>query len=160
MKWRLRSSDFTRMGRPERTGALMSLVARGTPVGILAYSNAVPVGWCSIAPRTTYRALKKSAETGRIDDARVWSVVCFFVEIRWRRKGISLRLLRAAVEYARIAGAKIVEGYPADPGARHQPQMGSLSTFRKAGFRDVTPPGSRSAARSGRGRRIVQNVIG
>jgi GNAT superfamily N-acetyltransferase len=160
MKWRLRSTDFKRMDRSERARGLMSLVAGGTPVGILAYSNAVPVGWCSIAPRISYRGLRKSTERGQVDDARVWSVVCFFVDIRWRRKGISLRLLRAAVEYARMAGAKIVEGYPADPGARHQLQMGSLSTFRKAGFRDVTPPGSRNAARSGRRQRTVQNVIG
>jgi len=152
MKWRLRSAVFMRMGSKERTGALKSLVAGGTPVGILAYSNDVPVGWCSIAPRRGYRALEKSTGRGRIDDTRVWSVVCFFVDTHWRRKGISLRLLRAAVEYARIAGAKIVEGYPAAPGARHHIQMGSFSTFRKAGFRDVTPPGGRQ--------RIVQNVIG
>ena len=54
----------------------------------------------------------------------------FLCGIRWRRKGISLRLLRAAVEYARMAGAKIVEGYPADPGARHQLQM---ARFRRSG---------------------------
>jgi GNAT superfamily N-acetyltransferase len=138
----------------------MSLVTSGTPVGILAYANAVPIGWCSIAPRMSYVGLKTNSERGRIEDARVWSVVCFFVDIRWRGKGISLRLLRAAVEYARMAGAKIVEGYPADPGAPHPLQMVSLSTFRKAGFRDITPPGSRNAARSGSRQRVVQNVIG
>src|SRR5208337_1817689 len=94
MKWRLRSAVFMRMGSKERTGALKSLVAGGTPVGILAYSNDVPVGWCSIAPRRGYRALEKSTGRGRIDDTRVWSVVCFFVDTHWRRKGISLRLPR------------------------------------------------------------------
>jgi hypothetical protein len=50
-------------------------------------------------------------------------------------------LLRAAVAYACSRGARIVEGYPVQPGPRLYTYMGSPSTFRKAGFRDVTPRG-------------------
>jgi GNAT superfamily N-acetyltransferase len=51
-----------------------------------------------------YRALP------RLDDAPVWSVVCFFVDRRVRRQGITLGLLQAAVEYARSHGAAVIEG--------------------------------------------------
>ena len=129
MRWRLTRAALQSSTPLGRARVLDALFMAGTPVGILAYANDVPIGWCSIAPRETCKALEKSASLARIDDAAVWSVVCFFIENRWRRKGISLRLLRAAVEYARTAGAKIIEGYPVEPGARIHAQMGSPSTF-------------------------------
>jgi GNAT superfamily N-acetyltransferase len=83
-----------------------------------------------------YRAL------ARIDDEPVWAVVCFFVNRRFRRRGLTLALLRGAVAYAHSEGAKIIEGYPVLPGQQLYSYMGSPSTFRGAGFRDVTPPGA------------------
>ncbi|MGQ0658036.1 MAG: hypothetical protein ACT4NU_08080 [Chromatiales bacterium] len=71
----------------------------------------------------------------------MWSVVCFFVDRHFRRQGVTLGLLRSAVQYARSRGAKVVEGYPVEPGSRLYTYMGSPSTFRKAGFQDVTPRG-------------------
>jgi GNAT superfamily N-acetyltransferase len=57
-----------------------------------------------------------SAKDG-IDDAPVWSVVCFFVDRRFRRQQVTLGLLAAALDYARSEGAKIIEGYPVEPGS-------------------------------------------
>ena len=115
-------------------------VAAGTPVGVLAYLDGEPVGWCSVAPRHTYVALERYKALPRLDDVPVWSVVCFFVASRVRRAGVTLGLLRAAVDYARQAGAPAVEGYPVEPGKLYG-YMGSPRTFERAGFRDVTPPG-------------------
>jgi GNAT superfamily N-acetyltransferase len=70
-------------------------------------------------------------------------VVCFFVDRRFRRRGLTLALLKAAVAYAHSEGAKIVEGYPVGPCARLYTYMGSPSAFHSAGFGDVTPPGAR-----------------
>jgi GNAT superfamily N-acetyltransferase len=140
MRWRMSSTEFQHSTREERVAALETCVRRGTPVGVLAYLDGKPVGWCSIAPRETYGALEHYRHLPRLDDAPVWSVVCFFVDRRVRRQGVTLGLLKAAVEYARSLGAKIVEGYPVEPGARLYTYMGSPTTFRQAGFRDVTPP--------------------
>ncbi len=71
----------------------------------------------------------------------MWSVVCFFIDSHARRRGVTLGLLRAAVDYARAQGAQIVEGYPVEPGARLYTYMGAPSIFLRAGFHDVTPPG-------------------
>lgn len=152
MRWRLLEDDFTNLTPKDRAFALRSLAESGARVGLLAYGDGVPIGWCSIAPRDSYKRLVQSADLARIDDAPVWSVVCFYVDSRWRRKGMSVRLLRAAVEYARAAGAKIIEGYPVEPSAGHDAQMGSPATFRKAGFREVTP--------SGTPRRVMRNIVG
>ena len=46
----------------------------------------------------------------------MWSIVCFFVDKRYQRQGLMVRLLQAAVGYTAENGAQIVEGYPVDPG--------------------------------------------
>ncbi len=143
MRWRLTSAEFRASTKESRAEGLAALVRAGAPVGVLAHDDGEPVGWCSIAPRTGYPALERSRVLARVDDAVVWSVVCFFVDSAVRRRGLSLGLLRAAVGYAAEAGAGIVEGYPVEPGPRSYTWMGSPATFLAAGFRDVTPPGRR-----------------
>jgi GNAT superfamily N-acetyltransferase len=102
-----------------------------------------------VAPRESYRALERSKVLARVDASPVWSVVCFFVEPEARRSGLTRGLLRAAVRYAKAHGAKVVEGYPVEPGPRSYTFMGAPSTFRAAGFQDVTPPGrTRRVART------------
>src|SRR5712675_3143292 len=135
MRWRMRSSAFSRSTKQERADALERLVQVGTPVGVLAYLDQEPVGWCSVAPRESYAGLERYRALPRIDDRPVWSVVCFFISARIRRSGATLGLLKAAVDYAASQGAEIIEGYPVEPGPRLYTYMGSPSTFRAAGFK-------------------------
>jgi hypothetical protein len=141
MRWRMRSSQFSRSTKQSRVATLDQLVRAGMPIGVLAYSDREPVGWCSVAPRETYEALERYRALPRIDHLPVWSVVCFFVDSRIRRNNATLGLLKAAVAYACSQGADVVEGYPVEPGPRLYTYMGSPGTFRDAGFRDVTPAG-------------------
>ena len=141
MRWRMRSTVFSRSTKDERVIALARLVQEHRPSGVLAYLEDEPVGWCSIAPRESYEGLEHYRALPRIDDRPVWSVVCFYVAARTRRQGATLQLLRAAVDYAKAQGAATVEGYPVESSARSYTYMGSPSTFLAAGFRDVTPPG-------------------
>jgi GNAT superfamily N-acetyltransferase len=142
MRWRLCSADYKRSAKDSRVAALTDLVRRGVPVGVLAYRNGEPVGWCSVAPRETLEALERFRALPRLDDEPVWSVVCFFVNRHMRRQGLSLALLKGAVAYAAAEGARMVEGYPVAPGPRLYTYMGSPDIFRRAGFRDVTPTGA------------------
>ncbi|HEY6256613.1 MAG TPA: GNAT family N-acetyltransferase [Xanthobacteraceae bacterium] len=141
MRWRMPSSAFSGSTKEGRGDALACLVQEGTPIGVLAYRDQEPVAWCSVAPRECYVALERYRALPRIDDRPVWSVVCFFVSARIRRGGATLGLLKAAVDYAKSQKAEIIEGYPVEPGRRLYTYMGSPSTFRAAGFRDVTPRG-------------------
>ena len=135
------SSDFGRSGKAKRIEALRGEVESGRSTGLLAYAGGVPVGWCSIGPREGFRGLDRYRKLARIDDAAVWSVTCFFVDRSYRRTGLTVELLKAAVRHAGENGARIVEGYPVDPAATSYTYMGSPGTFTKAGFIDVTPPG-------------------
>jgi GNAT superfamily N-acetyltransferase len=142
MRWRMTGTRFKESTADERAARLEGLVKDGTPVGVLAYADGRPVGWCSVAPRETYAALERSRALARLDDAPVWAVVCFFIDRGFRRRGATEGLLRAAVQYAVSCGASVIEGYPVPPDSRLYTFMGSPATFVKAGFVDVTPDGS------------------
>lgn len=141
MWWRLKRSDFERHKGKKNKAALKKIVRSGQVPGILAYAEGRPIAWCSVGPRETYPALERSRVLKRIDDKPVWSVVCFFVAKPYRWKGVSVKILRTAVEYAKKNGAKIVEGYPIDPRGRKWPGIfvwtALPSTFSKAGFKEV-----------------------
>src|SRR5690606_23506599 len=85
--------------------------------GVLAYVEDEPAGWCSVAPRSTYRRLTNSRTIPFVDDRDPWSVVCFVVRAGFRRQGLMHHLLEGAVRHARDNGAEVVEGYPADAGS-------------------------------------------
>jgi len=139
MWWRLTRSQFYAQAGDKNKQAMKAIVDSGQVPGLLAYVDDEPVAWCSIAPREDYASLERSRTLKRIDAKPVWSVVCFFVDRRFRRKGLMVPFLRAAVEYAREHGAKIVEGYPVEPEKRLSGSsfMGVVSAFRQAGFVEV-----------------------
>lgn len=141
MWWRLAHSDFRRQRGEMNRKAFRSFVDSGKVPGILAYTEGRPIGWCAVAPRETFPRLERSRILRRVDDKPVWSVVCFFVAKAFRGKGMSLRLLDAAVDYVREQGGKIVEGYPVEPKKDWTPDpfvyTGLASAFRKVGFVEV-----------------------
>jgi len=140
MWWRLTRSQFNEQKGAGNKKALKKIVDSGEVPGIIAYSGGKPVAWCAVAPRENYPALERSRTLKRIDEKPVWSVVCFFVAKSFRGKGVTVPLLRGAVEYAKKHGARIVEGYPFEP-KRPMPASflwtGVASVFRKTGFVEV-----------------------
>jgi GNAT superfamily N-acetyltransferase len=155
MFWRLRGPEFDYgWGRGDGSGnrtQMRKLVADGVTPGLIAYVDGKPVAWCSLGPRESFVRLERSTTLARVDDKPVWSIVCFYIHGSYKRRGIGAALLDAAVKYARSQGARIVEGYPVQPG-NVDPFTGFESMFRAAGFR-VARPGK------GKGRRIVRRSI-
>ncbi len=141
MSWRLPRREFAAGKGAGNRRALRKLVASGTAPGILGYLGKEAVAWCSVAPRREFPALARSRVLAPVDEVPVWSVSCLFVKRPHRRKGISVRMLRAAVEFAAKRGAAAVEGYPAEPYAERTPDAfvwtGLPAAFRAAGFREV-----------------------
>ena len=155
MWWRLPRSRFTEQKGEGNRRALHALVDGGRVPGILAYADGRPVGWCAVEPREAYPALDRSRNLRRVDDEPVWSVTCFFVARGWRQRGVTARLLRAAVEHVRAQGGRVVEGYPVEPRQDSVPDVfawtGFASAFRRAGFVEV--------ARRSDSRPIMRRVI-
>ncbi len=142
MWWRLKRSEWEKKRGAGNKRALKKMVKSGAKPGLLAYVEGKPVAWCALAPREDYPVLERSRPLQRVDERPVWSVTCFFVAKPFRRRGVTVELLRAAAGYARKRGARILEGYPVAPkkGARWADPFvytGHVSAFRRAGFREV-----------------------
>lgn len=142
MYWRRQHKDFQAGKGEENREALRALVGSGQPPGLLAYLDGQAAGWCSVAPRGAYPRLARSRILAPVDDADVWSVVCLFVARPHRRRGLSVALLRCASAHAAEQGARILEGYPVEPGdgktADAFAWTGIASAYRQAGFTEVT----------------------
>jgi GNAT superfamily N-acetyltransferase len=141
----------------ENRRAMKALVDRGTVPGLIGYEDGVPVAWVSLGPREEYPKLRRSQIMKPVDDRPVWSIVCFFVERGVRGRGLSARMLQAAVDYARSRGARLLEAYPVDKDGRSHPDamfFGAKTMYDRAGFREVarrtpTRPVVRRALRPG-----------
>jgi GNAT superfamily N-acetyltransferase len=140
MWWKMKRSEYEKKKGRENKRAFKRIVTSGQTPGILAYDKDEPIGWCAVEPRQVYPVLENSRILARVDDKSVWSIVCFFVARQFRRKGVTVELLRAAVKYAGKRGAKILEGYPVDPKSELMPDAflyhGLAEAFRKAGFKE------------------------
>jgi GNAT superfamily N-acetyltransferase len=131
-------------------------VKAGPPPGLLAYDRSgQPVGWCALAPRMDVPRLSRSRILARVDGAPVWSVTCFFVRRDWRRRGVTVALLRGAARWVAASGGRMLEGYPTET-SQEQPAAfvfhGLLSAFARAGFKEV--------ARRSKHRPIVRLAVG
>ncbi|MFJ3393014.1 GNAT family N-acetyltransferase [Leifsonia aquatica] len=107
--------------------------------GVLAYLDGEVAGWCSVAPKSTYRRLLNSRTIPHLDEELdPWSIVCFVVRGGFRKRGVMHQLLDGAVEHARSSGATIVEGYPVDTGGEKvdviSGYVGTVALFEKHGF--------------------------
>jgi GNAT superfamily N-acetyltransferase len=140
MWWKLRRSEFVKGKGDGNRKAFKKIVAAGELPGVIAYAGDEPVAWCALAPRDAYPTLARSRILKPVDEQPVWSVTCFFVARPYRGKGVTVKLLRAAVAFAAENGARIVEGYPVEPKARMPAPFiytGVTAIFRKAGFVEI-----------------------
>jgi GNAT superfamily N-acetyltransferase len=155
MAWRKPKAEFDRGKERANRASLRALLKKGPPPGILAYASGEPIGWCAVAPREVYVRLAGSRVLRPLDDQAVWSVSCFFVAKPYRRRGVSVELLKAAVGFVKQQGGTILEGYPVLSKKGSLPAVfawtGTIAAFLTAGFHEM-PRWSES-------RPIVRRVI-
>lgn len=141
MWWRLRRAEWTQGKGQGNRRALRALVRSCEPTGLIAYAGTDPIGWIAVAPREAYPGLERSRTLKPVDERPVWSVTCFFTSREYRRRGVTVKLLEAAVKHARAEGAECLEGYPVEPRKDSVPDVfvftGLVGAFRKAGFVEV-----------------------
>jgi GNAT superfamily N-acetyltransferase len=132
----------------ERAAVMSELCDTDPGPGVLVYVDDVVAGWCSIAPRSSYRRLTNSRTIPVLDDRDAWVAVCFVVRAGYRRHGLSRHLLAGAVEHAESHGAELVEGYPVDGRVDViSGYVGTVSLFEGAGFARIAPTTGRSGGR-------------
>jgi GNAT superfamily N-acetyltransferase len=146
MYFRRRGMDWSNASHENNRADLERLAAVGASgdgpaPGLVATRDGRAIGWVSVGPRADYDRLGASKLLAPIDDRPVWSIVCFVVAARERRRGVARALLAAAIEYAREHGADTLEAYPLHEGRGRVPSssayVGTQSMFERAGFRVV-----------------------
>ena len=140
MYWKLRGKAYDESKGPAARQMHKSIVDAGTVTGLLAYSRGEVVGWVAVEPRKEYEKLAHSRILKPVDEQPVWSVTCFYVAKAYRRQGVTVSLLQAAIRYVKRQGGRIVEGYPVDA-QKDIPApfvfTGMASAFQQAGFVEV-----------------------
>ncbi len=141
MFWKLSFSEFQALAHAGTKAAQHAIVRSGAVPGLLAYDRDRAVGWIAVEPRDRYPRLARSRILKPVDDRPVWSITCFFVRKDYRRQGLTVALLKAALKHVRQHGGRIVEGYPVDAGGEEMPSVfvytGLASAFQQAGFKEV-----------------------
>jgi len=140
------SEEWKRRNRSDKR----ALVRRGRSHAILVYEGRTPVGWCQyggqeelprIDARRTYRKVAPP-----VADKKLWRITCFFVDPKFRGRGVAKFALRAALDSIGNKGGGVVEAYPvASPKMAAVPEwrwFGTPDMFRKEGFRTVAPLGT------------------
>lgn len=139
----LSNKDWSQTSAPQRTQMFRNEIDEGPPPGIIAYVDGEAAGWIRIGPRARQARIPRTrmiaaATAEPLDDESVWAVTCFVVRREHRGAGLNGDLLRAAVDFARDSGARLIEGYPVDTAGEKKRTNdlfhGTLSTFTNAGF--------------------------
>ena len=126
--------------REARKRSMKKLVDRGVVPGLIGYCDGQPVGWVSLGPRDQYARLARSPVMKPVDVKLVWSIVCFVVDPKARRKGVAAALLKGALAWARDNKVNLVEAYPVDKatkGVDDSMWFGAKSMYDHAGFVEV-----------------------
>jgi len=142
----------TRVPHDERAQHMRDECARDPGPGVLAYVDGEVAGWCSVAPRSTYRRLMHSRTIPFLDDRDAWSIVCFVVRAGFRRRGLMHDLLAGAVAHAAACGAEVVEGYPVLVGDEGRVDVisgyvGTSRLFEAGGFVQAAETSAHSGGR-------------
>ncbi|NED98365.1 GNAT family N-acetyltransferase [Phytoactinopolyspora alkaliphila] len=142
----------SRVSNEDRPGFMRQLCEVEPGPGVIAYVDDVPAGWCSVAPRSTYRRLMNSRTIPFLDERDAWVAVCFVVRAGFRRRGLMHALLEGAVEHAAANRAEVIEGYPVEVGDGERVDVisgyvGSTRLFEAHGFHRAVPTTGRSGGR-------------
>ena len=87
---------------------------------MIALSGDEAAGWMQVGPRADIPEFNKprrvSAPLDIHDetDPTVWAISCFFIRGRMRGKGLTHLLVAAGIDFARSAGARLLEACPID----------------------------------------------
>lgn len=122
------------------------LVNEGQAHAALVFDGDVAVAWCEYGTPeelpSIYHRKEYLAGLDRLPDYRL---TCFFVDRRYRRKGVAAVALRGALGLIAQSGGGVVEAYPQDtPGKKVSASFlynGTRSLFEQAGFSYDRPKG-------------------
>jgi GNAT superfamily N-acetyltransferase len=125
------------------------LVSEGRAHAALVFDGDEAVAWCEYGSPgelpNIYHRKEYEAGLDRLPDYRL---TCFFVDKRYRRKGVAAVALRGALDLIAQAGGGVVEAYPHDTAGEKVSASflynATRSMFEQAGFDYQRPKGKKN----------------
>jgi hypothetical protein len=122
------------------------LVREGRAHAALVFDGDIAVAWCQFgSPQELPNMKHRKDYEAELDILPDYRLTCFFVDTRYRRRGVSALALRGALDLIAAAGGGVVEAYPQDTGGKKITASFlysvTRSLFEQAGFTYVRPKG-------------------
>jgi hypothetical protein len=122
------------------------MVREGRAHAALVFDGDIAVAWCQFgSPEELPNMKHRKDYEAALDVLPDYRVTCFFVDTRYRRRGVSALALRGALDLIAAAGGGVVEAYPQDTGGKKITASFlysvTRSLFEQAGFIYVRPKG-------------------
>jgi GNAT superfamily N-acetyltransferase len=145
MYWRVNTNKEYKEGcGTKNKNSLKKLVEKGKVHALIAMYGNQPAGWCTYGPRKDFKRLKDYRTLKRDTHPGLWSIVCFFTSLKYRRKGISNALLEKSIEECFKNGATEVEGFPTKMTGKYTyTYTGITSQFERLGFKHMVREGEK-----------------
>ena len=151
-------ADASRVSAAQNREQKERRVREGRTHAALVYDGPICVGWCQFGPAAELPRIKhRRAYLESIRTLPDWRITCFFVDRRYRHKGVAATALDGALhEIARLGGGT-VESYPEDVQGRSSVSSsflhnGTVRMFETQGFERVR--------RLGKHHWVVTRVVG
>lgn len=142
--FRLPPKERQKNDREANKAHMKARVAAGPPPGVLAMDNGQAIGWLQVSPRAdvpqwnSKRRVSAPLDDAPVEDNAVWAMSCFFVGKSARGQGVSRKLVRGGMDFARQNGARLIEACPMDTSKSPLSLfVGSTHVFGEAGFEEV-----------------------
>ena len=126
--------------------AQRDLVRRGRSHGILVYLDGDPIGWCQYGLREEFPRIDNAAKYRSVPrvsgGGKLWRITCLCVDKKHRRQGAAVAGLHAAMNSIQRKGGGVVEAYPTTRKEGLALHRGTVSMFKKEGFKTVMALGA------------------
>ncbi len=143
-----RLSPAARRGsdRQRNKDLIRTRIEAGPPPGLLALRDGSAIAWMQVGPRSDVPEWNNSGrgsapvEPADAQDPGMWAISCFFIHNRFRRQGLTHRMVEAGIGFARASGARALEACPMDRSKDSRSIglfVGSTRVFERAGFEAV-----------------------
>jgi GNAT superfamily N-acetyltransferase len=115
------------------------LVNEGRAHAALVFDGDEAVAWCQYGPPAELPNIKhRKKYEAAFDSLPDYRLTCFFVDSKYRRKGVAGVALQGALQLIALAGGGVVEAYPQDTGGQKVSASFlysvTRSLFEQAGF--------------------------
>lgn len=115
------------------------LVEEGKSHAALVFDEEKCIAWCQFGEPEELPNIYHKKEVETKFKTPDWRITCFFVDIGYRKKGISVIALNGALELIKNSGGGIVESYPQDTQEKKITSSflynGTKQIFEQVGFK-------------------------